>query len=113
MSEADIIEGLATFLEQLVADDRFSGVVLVARNGAPLFKQAYGLASKVFNVPNRIDTKFNVASMNKMFTGVAIAQLAEQGILSFSDIIEKYLPEYPKAMAEKVRIHPILRHKKK
>jgi CubicO group peptidase (beta-lactamase class C family) len=110
MSEADIIEGLATFLEQLVADDQFSGVVLVARNGMPLFKQAYGLASKVFNVPNRIDTKFNLASMNKMFTGVAIAQLAEQGGLSFSDSIGKYLPEYPKAIAEKVTIHHLLTH---
>ncbi len=68
MQEAEIIKDLAAFLEQLVANDQFSGAVLVAKNGSPLFKQAYGLASKVFNVSNRIDTKFNLASMNKMFT---------------------------------------------
>jgi Beta-lactamase len=110
VQEAESIKDLAAFLEQLTADDRFSGAVLVANNGSPLFKQAYGLASKVFNVPNRIDTKFNLASMNKMFTGIAIAQLAEQGRLSFSDTIEKYMPEYPKAIAEKVTIHHLLTH---
>jgi CubicO group peptidase (beta-lactamase class C family) len=110
MQEAEIIKDLAAFLEQLAANDQFSGAVLVANNGSPLFKQAYGLASKVFNVSNRIDTKFNLASMNKMFTGIAIAQLAEQGRLSFSDTIEKYLPEYPKAIADKVTIHHLLTH---
>lgn len=110
MQEAGIIKDLAAFLEQLVADDQFSGAVLVAKNGSPLFKQAYGLASKVFNAPNRIDTRFNLASMNKMFTGVAIVQLAEQGRLSFSDPIAKYLPEYPKAIAKKVTIHHLLTH---
>ncbi len=92
MQESEIIEGLATLLEQLVVDDEFSGAVLVARGTVPIFKQAYGLASKVFNVPNRLDTKFNLASTNKMFTAVAIAQLAEQGRLSFSDTIAKHLP---------------------
>lgn len=110
MQEAEIIKDLAAFLEQLVSDDQFSGAVLVAKNGSPLFKQAYGLASKVFNVPNRIGTRFNLASMNKMFTGIAIAQLAEQGKLSFSDTIDKYLPEYPKAIAERVTIHHLLTH---
>jgi CubicO group peptidase (beta-lactamase class C family) len=110
MSESEIVADLATYLEQLVADDKFSGAVLVAKNGLPLFKQAFGLASKVYNVPNRIDTKFNLASMNKMFTGVAIAQLAEQGRLSFSDSIAKYVPEYPEAVAEKVTIHHFLTH---
>jgi len=110
MSESNMIEDLATFLEQLVAVDRFSGTVLVAKNATPLFKQAYGLASKVYNVANGIDTRFNLASMNKMFTGVAITQLAEQGSLSFSDSIGQYLPEYPKAVAEKVTIHHLLTH---
>ncbi|HJT55625.1 MAG TPA: serine hydrolase domain-containing protein [Ktedonobacteraceae bacterium] len=110
MQESETINDLSTFLEQLAANDEFSGAVLVARNTTPLFKHAYSLASRVFNIPNRLDTKFNLASMNKMFTGVAIAQLAEQGKLTFSDTIEKYLPEYPKAVAEKVTIHQLLTH---
>jgi len=56
-----------------------------------LFKKAYGQACKSFDAANTIDTKFNLGSMNKMFTAVAIAQLVERGRLSFTDPIGKYL----------------------
>lgn len=110
LSQAEAIAELSAFMERLVAADAFSGAVLVAKDGAPLFKQAYGLASMAFGVPNRVDTKFNLGSMNKMFTGVAIAQLAQQGRLSFDDTIAKHLPDYPQHVAEKVTIHHLLTH---
>jgi CubicO group peptidase (beta-lactamase class C family) len=84
---------------------------LFAKDGNVLFKKAYGLANKRYNVPNRTDTKFNLGSMNKMFTGVAVAQLAQQGKLSFNDPIIKYLPDYAnREVAEKVTIHHLLTH---
>jgi CubicO group peptidase (beta-lactamase class C family) len=102
---------LTQYLDELVQKDRFSGTVLVAKNGTPIFKQAYGLASKRYQVANRIDTKFNLGSMNKMFTGVAIAQLAQQGKLSLDDPIIKHVPDYPnREIAEKVTIHHLLTH---
>jgi CubicO group peptidase (beta-lactamase class C family) len=62
-------------------------------------------------VPNRLDTKFNLGSMNKMFTAVVIAQLAEEGKLAFGDPIGKHLTDYAnKEVAEKVRIHHLLTH---
>ena len=48
--------------------------------------------------------------MNKMFTGVAIVQLAEQGKSSFDDTIDTYLPDYPHEVASKVTIHHLLTH---
>jgi len=78
-------------------------------NGVPIFKKAYGLANKSFNVPNQIDTKFNLGSMNKMFTAVAIAQLAGRK-LAFSDLISKHLPDYPSTVGDKVTIHHLLTH---
>lgn len=111
MREAEFTRWLDPYLKRLVAGDVFSGSVLIAKNGNPIFQNAYGLASKAYNVPNRIDTKFNLGSMNKMFTAVAIAQLVEQGKLSFEDTVGKILPDYPnKEVAEKVKIHHLLTH---
>ena len=69
------------------------------------------MAEKTFGVPNKIDTKFNLGSMNKMFTAIAIAQLVEAGKLSFQDSLAKVLPEYPnRQSAEKITIHHLLTH---
>jgi D-alanyl-D-alanine carboxypeptidase len=102
---------LETLLDRAAAADTFSGAVLVARNGAPVFKKAYGMANQEKRAANRTDTKFNLGSMNKMFTSVAIAQLAARGKLSFDDAIAKHLPDYPdKEVAAKVTIHQLLTH---
>ena len=102
---------LGTFLEKLTAEDKFSGAVLVAKNGTPIFQRAYGMANKSRKIPNTVETRFNLGSMNKMFTAVAIAQLAERGKLSFNDTVGKHLPDYPnKLVAEKVTIHHLLTH---
>jgi len=111
MSKAETVKDIKVYLDKMVATDQFSGAILIAKNGKPIFEKAYGLASKAFNVPNRVDTKFNLASICKMFTAVAIAQLAEQGKLSFDAPVIKYLPDYPnKAVAEKITIHQLLTH---
>ena len=102
---------LDAYLDDLARKDEFSGVVLLTRGSETLFSKVYGLADRERNIPNRIDTKFNLASMNKMFTGMAIAQLAEKGKLSFDDKVGKHLPDYPnREVAEKVTIHHLLTH---
>ena len=110
VNESAIAKELDAFIKELVAQDKFSGAVLMAKEDKPVFRKAYGLASKEFNVPNQTDTKFNVASMGKMFTGIAVAQLAEQGKLSFNDLIAKHLPDYPKEVSSRVSIHHLLTH---
>ncbi len=102
---------LDEYIDKLDQRERFSGAVLIANDGKPFYTKAVGLASKRYNIPNQLDTKFNLGSMNKMFTGVAIAQLAQQGKLSFDDPVGKFLPDYPNAeVAEKVTIHHLLTH---
>ena len=87
---------------------RFSGVVLVAKEGNPVFKKAYGMASKTYQVPNKIDTKFNLASLGKWFTSVAVTKLVEAGKIHFDDPIGMYLKDFPKEAAEKVTIRHLL-----
>ena len=86
----------------------FSGVVLLARNGTPFFLEAYGSADRDFAVPNRKDTKFNLGSINKIFTQAAIAQLAAAGKLSLSDTVRKHLPDYPSPVADRITIQELL-----
>ena len=111
VTDTNAMRELEIYLDNLSAEDKFSGVLLVAKDGVPIFKKAYGLANRNTNTANNTETKFNLASMNKMFTAVAIAQLAEQGKLSFEDTISKHLPDYPnKTIADKVTIHQLLTH---
>lgn len=108
--DSGVARGIDAFIKGLVADDKFSGAVLVAKDGQSIFRNAYGLANKEFNVPNQVSTKFNVASAGKMFTGVAVAQLAERGKLSFDDSIAAHLPDYPREVANRVTVHHLLTH---
>jgi CubicO group peptidase (beta-lactamase class C family) len=99
-------------VERLAARDVFSGTVLLAKGGRPLFSAAYGEANKDFSVKNNVDTKFNLGSMNKMFTSVAVMQLVEAGKVSLEDTLGRFLP--PGAMRadvlSKVRVKHLLTH---
>jgi CubicO group peptidase (beta-lactamase class C family) len=111
LTTEEIRDKLDTLMSKLVGADLFSGIVYVAKDGEPLYARAFGLANRSWNVPNKIDTKFNLASITKMFTAVAVAQLVEQGKLSYADTVEKVLPDYPnKEVARKVTVHHLLSH---
>ncbi len=111
LTQEQMVEFLDRYLDDLVSKDRFSGTVLIAKDGKSFYARVYGMACKRYDVPNRLDTKFNLGSMNKMFTGVAIMQLAEQGKVSLHDPVGKYLPDLPRPeIAEKVTIHHLLSH---
>lgn len=110
-SDKEIASELQTFASKLAAADVFSGTVLLAKNGEVLYKGAFGIANKDFNAPNKIDTKFNLGSMNKMFTAVAVAQLVEKGKISFDDPLAKFIPDFPNAeAAKKIKIKHLLSH---
>jgi CubicO group peptidase (beta-lactamase class C family) len=98
-------------MSRLADNDDFSGTVLLAKDDKVLFKKAYGFANRAFNARNDIDTKLNLGSMGKMFTGVAILQLAQQGKLSLNDTVLKLVPDYPdKDLAAKITVHQLLTH---
>lgn len=102
------LEELERYLREMERENEFSGTVLVAEAGDPIFHEAYGYASKRFKVPNKRDTKFNLGSCNKVFTAIAIAQLMEDGKLSLDDPIGRYLDMFPREIAEKVTIRHLL-----
>jgi len=102
---------LQSYLESLANENKLSGVLLVAKNGVTIASKATGTANKATNALVDLNTKFNLGSMNKMFTAVAIAQLVQAGKLLFADTVGKHLPDYPnKEVADKVTIHHLLTH---
>jgi len=111
LSETDLVVALRAKLVKDAASDRFSGAVLVARNGKPVFTGAYGLADRDKKVPNTLTTRFRIGSMNKMFTAVSVLQLVQAGKIGLNDPLGKYLSDYPnKDIASKVTIHQLLTH---
>ena len=101
---------LKKYLSNLDKIDFFSGSVLVAKGNTILFEGTYGESNKKRNTKNNVNTSLNLASVTKTFTAVAIAKLAEQGKLKFTDPISKFIPEYPKDIADQVTIHHLLTH---
>jgi CubicO group peptidase (beta-lactamase class C family) len=102
---------IASYLDDLAEKGMFSGAVLIAKDGEPILKKAYGLANRDYEVSNQIDTKFNLGSMNKMFTAIAILQLVEQGKLAVDDKVIEHIPDYPNQdIASSVTIHQLLTH---
>jgi CubicO group peptidase (beta-lactamase class C family) len=85
------------------------GVVLVAQKGQIIYKKAFGMADMELNVPMKEAMVFNIASITKQFTAVAILQLMEQGKLSLQDEITKYLPDYPTG-GQKITVENLLTH---
>src|SRR5208282_4515945 len=111
MNEAEALQALRAYLDQAATADRFSGTALVAKNGKPVFTAVYGMADREKKIPNKLDTKFRIGSMNKMFTATAVLQLVQAGKINLTDPLSKYLPDYPnKEVASKVKIHQLLTH---
>jgi len=111
-TDARIAQELGAYVERLAKQDAFSGTVLLAQDGKTLLTLAVGQANRDFKAPNTIDTKFNLGSMNKMFTTVAILQLAEQGKLSLDDTLAKHLDNswLSQDILDRVRIRHLLNH---
>jgi len=97
------------YLRAAVENEHFSGTVLVARDGAPVFRRNYGLANYELSAPFTPDTVFNVASITKQFTAAAVLQLQEQGRLSVTDPICDYLDDCPAAWRA-ITIRHLLTH---
>jgi CubicO group peptidase (beta-lactamase class C family) len=108
VSEASFVKQLNSYVSDAAARGFFSGTALVAKNGVPIFSRAYGMASVEYGVANTPNTLFNIGSIGKLFTKVAIGQLMQQGKLSGSDTIGKWLPDYPNAAAKAATIQQLI-----
>ena len=111
LGEAKLLQQLQIELKQRCSQDLFSGVVLIAKNDKPIFQHVCGMANREKKIPNTLETQFNLGSMNKMFTSIAIAQLVSQGRLRYLDTLAQILPDYPnQEAAQKITVEQLVTH---
>jgi D-alanyl-D-alanine carboxypeptidase len=110
LPEASAIRAIRTDLARRASEDKFSGAALVARGGKVLLRQAHGLADRENQLPNKVDTRFRIASVNKMFTAVAVLRLALEGRIELDDTIGKWVPEVAGKPMASATIHQLLTH---
>ncbi|MBU1938069.1 beta-lactamase family protein [bacterium] len=108
--QSPAIQRVDNLMKEVSESDQFSGNVLIAKDGNVIYSKSFGMADKDLNIPNNEETKFNIGSIGKFFTSIAILQLAEAGKLNLTDSVEKYLPDFPKDKSQKITIHQLLLH---
>lgn len=106
----DKLDEMDKWLTELTVKNEFSGVVLIAKDFEPIFHKAYGYASKRYKVPNELDTKFRLASVNKIITATAALQLVEKGKLSLDDKLHQYVTGFKDKRTKDITIRHLLTH---
>jgi CubicO group peptidase (beta-lactamase class C family) len=97
------------YLTAAVRVGGFSGSVLIARDGRPVFRSAYGMANRELEVPNTPETVFRIGSLTKGFTAAAIMLLQERGKLQVSDRLCSHLSDCPPEW-QRITIRNLLTH---
>ncbi|MEO7068246.1 MAG: serine hydrolase [Rhodanobacter sp.] len=95
------------YLEQCHTGHVCNGVYLVARHGKPIFVEAFGDVGDDARTPLAVDSAFDIGSISKQFTAMAVLKLEAQGKLSSSDRVATYLPDFP---YKQVTIAQLLSH---
>ncbi|MEM9673942.1 MAG: serine hydrolase [Bacteroidota bacterium] len=109
-SSASLEKQIDQVFQEFSQQDDFQGAVLVGHQGNILYQQAFVLANREWDIPNTVDTKFNLASISKQFTAALVLQLVEEGKLDLSKTISDYFPEYRQDVGQRVTLHQLLTH---
>ncbi len=99
---------VGVLMDDAIDDDEPGAAILVARGGKILFEKGYGLADVERHIPITPQTCFHIGSITKQFISAAILKLQEQGQLSVTDKLAKYLPDFPRAA--EITLYQLLTH---
>jgi CubicO group peptidase (beta-lactamase class C family) len=101
---------LSLTMHQYHKYNMFDGAVLVAENGKIIYKEAFGLANREWNIPNATDTKFMIGSVSKPLTAMLMLIQVQKGLVSLDKTLADYLPEFKNKPAANVTIKQLLSH---
>ncbi len=103
---SDMKKSLDNYLKKFSQYGHFSGSVLVSIKDCIVLCKGYGMADYEHDVHNTPSTVFRIASVTKQFTSAAVLCLQEQGALSVSDPLKKYIPDFPNG--DRITLHHLL-----
>jgi len=106
----ELSQKIDALAQQYVDLGIFSGVVLVAKKGKPVYHKAFGLADRENETPNTIHTRFDIGSMNKTFTKVVLLQLVQEGKIKLEDPLGKFLEGFDPRIGQKVTVGHLMEH---
>jgi CubicO group peptidase (beta-lactamase class C family) len=101
---------LADAIDQQLREHPFSGVIHVAYQETPIFSHAYGFSNRSDKLPNRLNTRFGIASGGKIFTASAICQLVGAGQLTFEQPLNDFTLDLLPNLNPAVTIEQLLTH---
>lgn len=84
-----------SYLSPFAKAGHFSGQVLVARDGKPIYEKAFGFANAELGVKNTLDTRIGIASITKSMTSIIVRKLIEEGKIAPDNTVAKYIPDFP------------------
>lgn len=109
INKKEISSKVDLLAKEYLAMDIFSGVVLIAEKGKPMYQKAFGLADRTNKISNTLKTKFDIGSMNKSFTNLIILQLIENNKISMSSRLGEFLDGFL-SQSESITIENLLNH---
>lgn len=104
------IERIRERVAEAVAAEEFSGSVLITQGGTTLLEESHGFAHRGFGIPNSAAMRYDVASITKLLTAVAVLQLVEQGKLGLDDRITELIDLDGTAIGQTVTLQHLLTH---
>jgi len=88
----------------------FEGAVLVAENGKVIYKEAFGIANREWNIPNSTETKYMIGSVSKPLTAALMLIQVQKGLIGLDKTISDYLPEFKNKPSANISIRQLLSH---
>lgn len=103
-------EDITHYFQQITDQDQFSGVILITRDDTQLYAEAFGYASRSWKIKNTLETRFDTASITKLFTAIATLQLIDQGRLAFDTQAVDLLGLTDTTISKEVNVFHLLTH---
>jgi CubicO group peptidase (beta-lactamase class C family) len=91
-------------------NEQFNGAILVKKGQNIVYKNAFGLANREWNIPNTTDSKFLIGSIGKSITAFMTLILVNDGLIDLNATINDYIPNYSGPGKNKATIHQMLTH---